>query len=121
MILTVCLILFFFLPHPWSFVVLLSGLVLEVVEIIWGRRLARARAKTGVEAMIGGRATVVEACHPDGRVRLRGELWNATCAEGADPGDTVVVVAEDALTLEVERTVRSSQREDALRPSGEFS
>jgi len=120
-VLTACLIASFFVPYPWNIVLVISGLVLETGEVIWGRRLARARAKTGVEAMIGRRATVVDPCRPDGKVRLRGELWNATCADGADPGETVIVIAEDALTLQVERADRSSQRDDAPRPSGEFS
>jgi membrane-bound serine protease (ClpP class) len=120
-VLTLCLIGSFFVPYPWNIVLLVSGLVLEVGEVIWGRRLARARAKTGVEAMVGRRATVVEPCRPDGKVRLRGELWNATCVEGADLGETVIVLDEHQLTLRVERAEGSSQREDAPRPSGEFS
>jgi membrane-bound serine protease (ClpP class) len=35
-------------------------------------------------------------------VRLQGELWRARCAEGADAGEQVRVVALDGLTLLVE-------------------
>ena len=121
MVLTVFIVLSFFVPWPWNIVFIVCGVVLEIGEVIWGRKLARKRAKTGVEAMAGQRATVVDACRPDGRVRLRGELWNATCAAGADEGDTVVVVGEHELTLTVEPLGRSSQREDAPAASGGFS
>jgi membrane protein implicated in regulation of membrane protease activity len=33
---------------------------------------------------------------------LEGALWEATCAAGADAGDTVTVLALDGLTLVVE-------------------
>jgi membrane protein implicated in regulation of membrane protease activity len=34
-------------------------------------------------------------------VRVRGELWEARCDAGADPGDTVRIDALDELTLVV--------------------
>ncbi len=96
------LLAIFVLPSPWSFVIVVLGLLGEVGEIVWGRRLAkRWRPKTGAEAMIGKRAKVVVACRPDGQVRVHGELWAATCAAGADVGETVVVEGLDELTLVV--------------------
>jgi membrane protein implicated in regulation of membrane protease activity len=90
----------FVAPSPWNVVIALAGVILEVGEIIWGRRLARRwRAKTGAEAMIGKRATVVSDCRPDGEVRVHGELWAASCAKGAGVGDTVRIEALDGLTL----------------------
>ena len=52
--------------------------------------------------MIGKPAKVVTDCRPKGQVRLEGALWEATCAAGADAGDTVKVLALDGLTLVVE-------------------
>jgi membrane protein implicated in regulation of membrane protease activity len=49
-------------------------------------------------------AEVVSACRPDGQVRLRGELWAATCDAGADPGASVRVRSVDGLRLRVEPT-----------------
>jgi membrane protein implicated in regulation of membrane protease activity len=46
---------------------------------------------------------VVVPCRPKGQVRIEGTLWEATSAEGADPGDEVKVVGRDKLTLIVER------------------
>jgi membrane protein implicated in regulation of membrane protease activity len=96
-------ILSFFVPWPWNILIVTAGLIGEVGEVIWGRRLAkRWRPKTGAEAMIGKPAVVVEHCRPAGRVRVDGELWEATCAAGADAGETVRITAVDRLTLEVE-------------------
>jgi membrane-bound serine protease (ClpP class) len=117
-VLTLCIVLAFFVPYPWWVVVLVVGIVLEIGEIIWGRRLARRRA---VGSIVGREARVVEPCRPEGKVRVRGELWNAVCAAGADVGDTVTVVGRNELTLEVEPAVRSSQREDEVGAADRFS
>jgi membrane protein implicated in regulation of membrane protease activity len=101
-VLITSVILSFFFPWPWNLVVVLAGVIGEVGEIVWGRRLAkRWRPKTGAEAMIGKTAEVVENCRPAGHVRVDGELWEATCAAGADAGETVRITAVDRLTLTV--------------------
>jgi membrane protein implicated in regulation of membrane protease activity len=47
---------------------------------------------------------VVADCRPTGRVRVHGEVWRATCPEGASAGDQVVVErVEGDLTLLVRR------------------
>jgi membrane protein implicated in regulation of membrane protease activity len=109
LILTICIVVSLFLPWPWNVVLIVVGVVLEVGEVIWGRRLARRmRAKTGPEAMIGGTAQVVEPCRPRGRVRFHGELWDAVCEEGADIGESVRIVALEELTLRVEPARRGA-------------
>ena len=103
MALLVAIIFTFFVPWPWNVLVVLGGVLVEVGEVIWGRRLARRwRAQTGTEAMIGMQAEVVSSCRPDGKVRVKGELWEASCAAGADVGDTAIVRRIDGLTLIVE-------------------
>ena len=105
MILILTLILaLFVLPMPWALLVVVLGVIGEVGEIVWGRRLARRwRPRTGAEAMVGREAEVVAPCHPNGTVRIQGELWNARADAGADPGDTVRVEAVEDLTLVVVR------------------
>jgi membrane-bound serine protease (ClpP class) len=101
-VLILSIILSFFVSWPWNLLVVLGGVVAEVGEVIWGRRLAkRWRPKTGAEAMIGKTAQVVAACRPNGRVRVHGELWEATCAAGADVGETVRITGLEELTLVV--------------------
>lgn len=95
---------FVFLPWPWNLLVILGGALVEVGELTWGLRLARRwRPKTGAEAMIGEAAKVVAACRPVGQVRVRGELWQARCDEGADAGETVHIERIEGLTLVVAR------------------
>lgn len=96
------LVLVFVLPSPWNIVGLLVSLLLFGGEVtFWHRRVRGRRAQVGAETLIGERATVLRTCRPDGQVRLRGEIWEARCPDGADRGDTVVVVAQDALRLVV--------------------
>jgi membrane protein implicated in regulation of membrane protease activity len=103
MILILAIIVALFIPWPWSLIAILTGIVLEVGEVIWGRRLARRwRAKTGAEAMVGMKGEVVSPLHPTGQVRVQGELWEATSSMFADVGDTVIVRRIDGLTLVVE-------------------
>lgn len=97
------LLAFFLVSWPWNLLVVLGGVLVEVGEVIWGRRLAsRWRPQTGAEAMIGMPAEVISTCRPVGQVRVNGELWEATCAAGADVGDTTIVRQLDGLTLIVE-------------------
>jgi membrane protein implicated in regulation of membrane protease activity len=92
----------FVVPVPWNLAVLVLGILGEIGEIAWGRRLARRlHPRTGAEAMVGVTGVVASACRPAGQVRVQGELWNATCVAGADPGDTVRIEAVNGLTLVV--------------------
>ena len=80
------------------------GIVVEVAEVgFWIRFLRRYRIATGVEALVGSTAEVIEACDPRGRVRFRGEIWHAECASRAEVGDRVTVTGVRGLTLEIER------------------
>ena len=62
----------------------------------------RREAKVGMEALMGREVEVRRTCRPVGEVRVRGEIWRARCAGGADAGDTVRIVGLDGLTLLVE-------------------
>jgi len=102
MVLIVAILLSFFLPSPWSWIVIALGVVAEVGEVVWGRRLARRwRPKTGAQTMIGETAEVVTQCRPNGQVRVNGEIWEASCAAGADVGDPVRIASLEQLTLVV--------------------
>jgi membrane-bound serine protease (ClpP class) len=93
---------FLLLPTPWGIAVVVFAAAVETFEIALWRRLLRYRVRTGAEALVGMSAQVVEECSPRGRVRLRGELWNADSAAPAEVGETVVVRAVHGLRLEVE-------------------
>jgi len=94
----------FVLPPGFGIAAVSLGIVIEVAEVgFWVRFLRRYRVRTGVEGLIGSSAEVIEACDPEGRVRLRGEIWRARCRARVEVGERVTVTAVDGLTLEVQR------------------
>lgn len=102
MILILALLLaFLVLSPPWSVIVVLAGLALEMVEITWGLRLARRRKRTGVETIIGTRGQVVVTLDPVGQVMLGGERWTARSATTIEVGTAVQVEAVEGVTLVV--------------------
>jgi membrane protein implicated in regulation of membrane protease activity len=91
------------LPGPWNWIaaaVCLFGFAGEVG--FWNRRVKTRKAATGVQTLVGKIATVTQSCRPRGQVRVAGELWEARCDAGADPGDKVRVADVQGLTLVVE-------------------
>lgn len=103
MLLALAIVGLFFLPSPWGVVCLALAAMVEVGEVyLWIRFLSRYRVTTGAEGLIGQRAEVIEACAPRGRVRVRGEIWNARCKQPTAGGESVRVAAVEGLTLVVE-------------------
>lgn len=93
----------FFIPDPWRVIILVLAAVIEVAEVFfWIKFLRRYRVTTGVEGMVGEFAETLSPCRPEGRVRARGEIWNARCAAGAESGERVRIEAVSGLTLVVE-------------------
>ena len=106
MILALAIAGLFVLPDPWRVLVLAVALLIEVGEVFfWIRFLRRYRVTTGVEALIGERAEVIEALSPAGRVRIRGEIWNARGRGAVAVGEPVRIAAVEGLTLVVEPEV----------------
>ena len=67
----------------------------------WIRLSRRRRPAIGTEALVGAVGVATSDCRPRGRVRVRGEVWQAVCDAGADAGDPVVVESLSGLTLQV--------------------
>ena len=96
--------LLLFLSSPWNFIGFAVCLVLFFGELgLWHRSVRGRKQVVGAQTLIGAEALVTEHCHPDGQVRIRGELWEARCDEGADQGETVRVTGRDGLKLLVAR------------------
>jgi membrane-bound serine protease (ClpP class) len=92
----------FVLSPPIGIAVIVLAAVVEVGEVLfWRRFLRRYRVSTGAEALVGESVEVVQACDPSGRVRVRGELWNARAATPLGVGEVARVTAVDGLTLEI--------------------
>ena len=87
----------------WGIALVIAAGIVEIGETgFWVWLTRRYRVRVGAETLTGARAVVVAACHPEGQVRIGGELWSARCAAGAARGDEVVVRGRDGLTLVVE-------------------
>jgi membrane protein implicated in regulation of membrane protease activity len=91
----------FLLPSPWGVIAVSAAAVIEVGEVFWIRFLRRYTVRTGAEGLVGARGEVIVRCAPLGRVRLRGEIWNARSEEPVERGAEVRVEAVDGLTLVV--------------------
>jgi membrane protein implicated in regulation of membrane protease activity len=108
MLLAASIVGLFVLPGPWNVILFCVALVVEAGEIhLWRRFLERYRVRGGVEGMLDERATVIEACDPDGLVRVRGEIWKArTIGEALEAGARAEVISVEGLTLVVTRDER---------------
>ncbi len=92
----------FVLSPPVGIAVIVVAAVVEVGEyFFWRRFLRRYKIRTGAEALVGESVQVVEACDPLGRVRVRGELWNARSPRPLAAGEPARIAAVDGLTLEL--------------------
>jgi membrane-bound serine protease (ClpP class) len=64
----------------------------------------KKQAMVGLPSMVGTVGKVASRLSPEGQVRIKGELWGATSAEGdIEVGDEVAVIKEDGLKLFVRR------------------
>jgi membrane-bound serine protease (ClpP class) len=101
----------FVLPAPWGVIAVVAAAVIEVGEVwFWIRFLRRYPVRTGAEGLVGARGEVIARCAPLGRVRLRGEIWNARSEEPLELGEEVRVEALDGLTLVVARAGNATRR-----------
>ena len=94
----------FVVPDPWTIPVIAIAAVLELGETAftfwWSRR---APPKVGPETLIGATGRVVEPLRPEGRVRVRGEVWQARSHDHIEAGARIRVRERHRLVLEVER------------------
>lgn len=92
---------------PWALAPAAGALALGVLLFAReARRARKAQRGKGVPqpVVVGMTGTVAEALAPDGKVRVRGETWNARASDGArvEAGASVIVRQERGATLEVE-------------------
>src|SRR5258706_2176459 len=79
----------------------LAGITIFLMNI--ALRARRSKVTTGVQGMIGEIGRAQTALAPSGKVFVHGEIWNAVCPAGAEPGDDVIVTKVDGLQLEVQK------------------
>jgi len=80
----------------------LASLVLLAVVLASVVRAHRRRAASGESVLLGAAARVLDWQGAGGRVHVHGEDWRAEGPAGLRPGDPVVVVARNGLTLVVQ-------------------
>jgi membrane-bound serine protease (ClpP class) len=83
-----------------------AGLAFGLITVFLLRlalRARRSKSRTGVDAMIGEIAVVIQPLAPIGQVMVNGEIWQAESATPAAPGERVRVRELRDLTLLVER------------------
>lgn len=109
MVLTASIVGLFVLPSPWNVILFGLAVFFEIGEIyLWIRFLERYRVRGGAEGMLGERAVVIEACDPNGLVRVRGEVWKARAEAGSalEEGARATVLSVEGLTVAVSREER---------------
>ena len=96
-------VLFYFFPLstalPLYIVILIAAAYCNIV-MFWSMR---AKPKTGIEAMIGKAALVIEDINPEGKIEITGEMWAATAGgKRITAGKPVKILKANGLVLVVE-------------------
>jgi len=92
------------LPFSVLIGVMVAWAVFAVALFVFTTRTLKKQIVVGLPTMIGSKGKVASSLVPEGLVRIRGELWGATSAEGnIDKDKEVEVVGEDGLKLVVRK------------------
>jgi membrane-bound serine protease (ClpP class) len=75
--------------------------VITVLMVRLAIRARRLKSRLGVDALVGSRATAMEALTPEGHVLVEGEIWRAVAAEPVAAGSTLRVVGHEHYLLRV--------------------
>jgi membrane protein implicated in regulation of membrane protease activity len=102
-----------FFVFPWR-EALLPYLILVAVSVFFDWLMMRAMrlpVRSGREEMIGSIAVVLDWKEDSGRVRWKGEIWQAQAQGGRSfsKGDRVVIESLSQLTLTVKPAAREHQ------------
>ena len=96
------LLLFFYLPLESALPIYITILIVAGFYYVVMFKSMRAKSKTGLEAMIGEEALVIEDIAPEGKVLFKDEIWMAT-ARGKEivKGQRVKILEAKGLVLVV--------------------
>jgi membrane-bound serine protease (ClpP class) len=98
---------------PWTVIggATLATAAFFLLVVGAGLRAQRLAVRTGSAGLRGRRATVIERLSPTGMVRIDGELWRASSAEGTvDVGSDVEITGNEGLTLKVRPMSKEARR-----------
>lgn len=93
----------------WLLISLMVALAANnVVFFLIGGRALKKGPLVGLPAMVGSKGEVMRKLSPKGLVKIKGELWRVTSADGEiAAGETVTVVGQEGLGLIVSRRERN--------------
>lgn len=99
----VILILLWFLGEEYFVLGLAVLMIFSIPLQAYFESRDRSLVKTGLEGMVGKTGVVKSAPSPEGKVLVRGELWNAKSENGSiiEPGTKVEVLKVDGMELVV--------------------
>ena len=95
------IVAFVFFEWPWRAFVLAGFLLFDVLEIWIWLKWRQRRSVTGAEGIVGATGQAVTDLSPEGKVKVKGQIWKATSPDGVAAGERVEVVAMEGLRLEV--------------------
>ena len=87
------------LQWEWIVVILVVLLGIDVFTYIMGRRALSKRLTFVPEFIVGSIGTVATPLNPTGYVKVKGELWKASCESKLEVGDEVVVREMEGMKL----------------------
>jgi membrane-bound ClpP family serine protease len=92
------------IPVPVLAVMILAWVGWSVFTYRKGTEALRRKPVANLVDMTGCKGKVSKALHPDGMVKMNGELWGARASDGGriDAGTSVVVVGQKGLRLLVQ-------------------
>lgn len=93
------------LPIFWEIIILLAEAAFSVITFPLIRRAIRQPPLTGLTSMVGSTGQAASVLSPNGTVKIKGELWQATAAEEIQSGAKVIVIEQQGLKLTVRRVI----------------
>jgi membrane-bound serine protease (ClpP class) len=102
----VIFVLYYFGINLWVYVtiIIVMGALIIFMAYIFLPQLKKP--VTGKEGMIGLTGEVVEPLNPRGKVRIKGELWDAESNQKVEKGERVIVEDLEGLCLRVKKSSR---------------
>jgi membrane protein implicated in regulation of membrane protease activity len=102
------LILFYFLPFKTAIAIYLPVLFLSLFIYYKIKKAMEPVPKGGMDEMMGEEGDVIEALTPEGRIRVKDEIWYARSEEPVMEGERGRIVGFDGLTLIIEPVRKNS-------------
>ena len=93
------------MPLPVLIALMVAWATFSVFTYQKGSQALRRKPMLSLPDMVGSTGTVVSRLAPDGMVKIKGELWEATSVDMTiDAGEEVIVVGQDGLKLVVRKS-----------------